>query len=206
MIFPPTDWLDFVATEYEVGAPATSLRFERWFRNPVAIAQGAAGAPYVVAGWHPVGGVTVGDGATGLLYDFAVHGSVASVESATFANDFEYMFLFDAFGNSGAPSRDLRVEFYRETSASYTPITVLAAIGGAGAGGYLEITRPMRVSRLMVANNQTSVFSADSVLASTGGFISVKHTTAQKVSKVRFSLSVVNVDQGKVFAYRRKVY
>ena len=49
MIFPPTDWLDFVATEYDVGAPATSLSFERWFRNPVAIAQGAAGAQRVVA-------------------------------------------------------------------------------------------------------------------------------------------------------------
>ena len=41
MIFPPTDWLDFVATEYDVGAPATSLSFERWFRNPAALAQGA---------------------------------------------------------------------------------------------------------------------------------------------------------------------
>ena len=49
MIFPPTDWIDFVATEYDVGAPATSLSFERWFRNPVAIAQGAAGAQRVVA-------------------------------------------------------------------------------------------------------------------------------------------------------------
>lgn len=45
MPFPPTDWGDWTTGEYEVGAPATSLHFERWFRNPVALAQGADGAP-----------------------------------------------------------------------------------------------------------------------------------------------------------------
>lgn len=47
MAFPPTDWLDWTTAEYDVGAPATSLSFERWFRNPVGLAQGAAGAPRV---------------------------------------------------------------------------------------------------------------------------------------------------------------
>lgn len=50
MAFPPTDWLDWTTAEYDVGAPATSLSFERWFRNPVALAQGAPGAPRIVAG------------------------------------------------------------------------------------------------------------------------------------------------------------
>ena len=47
MPLPLTDWLDWTVAEYEVGAPATSLSFERWFRNPVALAQGAPGAPRV---------------------------------------------------------------------------------------------------------------------------------------------------------------
>ncbi|MGA0540737.1 hypothetical protein [Neotabrizicola sp. VNH66] len=45
MPFPPTDWGDWTEDEYEVGAPATSGHFERWFRNVVAQAQGAGGAP-----------------------------------------------------------------------------------------------------------------------------------------------------------------
>lgn len=45
MPFPATDWGDFTPTEYQVGAPATSLHFERWFRNVVAAFQGAANAP-----------------------------------------------------------------------------------------------------------------------------------------------------------------
>ena len=49
MPLPLTDWLDWTVAEYEVGAPATSLSFERWFRNPVAMAQGAAGAPRIEA-------------------------------------------------------------------------------------------------------------------------------------------------------------
>ena len=47
MPFPATDWLDWTNLEYAVGAPATALHFERWFRNPVAIAQGAIGAPRI---------------------------------------------------------------------------------------------------------------------------------------------------------------
>jgi len=48
MPFSITDWNDWTPTEYEVGAPATSLHFERWFRNAVALAQGSAGAPRIV--------------------------------------------------------------------------------------------------------------------------------------------------------------
>lgn len=48
MAFPPTDWGDFTTDEYQVGAPGTSYSFERWFRNPVAMAQGAVGAPRVM--------------------------------------------------------------------------------------------------------------------------------------------------------------
>lgn len=47
MPFPPTTWEDWTPDEYQVGAPATSSHFERWFRNPVAAAQGAPGAPRV---------------------------------------------------------------------------------------------------------------------------------------------------------------
>lgn len=59
MIFPPTDWLDFAATEYDVGAPATSLSFERWFRNVVASMQGSAGAPRLAP--EALGSITAGD-------------------------------------------------------------------------------------------------------------------------------------------------
>jgi len=59
MIFPPTDWLDFAATEYDVGAPATSLSFERWFRNVVAAMQGSAGAPRLAP--EALGSITAGD-------------------------------------------------------------------------------------------------------------------------------------------------
>ncbi|MBJ2154089.1 hypothetical protein [Paracoccus sp. IB05] len=48
MAFPPTDWGNFTPEEYEVGAPATSNHFERWFRNLVAAYQGAPDAPGLV--------------------------------------------------------------------------------------------------------------------------------------------------------------
>lgn len=45
MIFPPTDWGDFYEEEYQPESPGSSLHFQRWFWNPVALAQGAHGAP-----------------------------------------------------------------------------------------------------------------------------------------------------------------
>ncbi|MCB5411773.1 hypothetical protein [Pseudogemmobacter faecipullorum] len=47
MSFPPTDWGGWTPEEYEVGAAATSGHFERWFRNVVALAQGAPNAPRI---------------------------------------------------------------------------------------------------------------------------------------------------------------
>ena len=44
-VFPPTDWGDWTPEEYQVGAPATALHFERWFRNVVAAFQGHPDAP-----------------------------------------------------------------------------------------------------------------------------------------------------------------
>lgn len=44
-VFPSTDWGDWTSDEYDVGAPATSNHFERWFRNVVAAFQGAVDAP-----------------------------------------------------------------------------------------------------------------------------------------------------------------
>lgn len=42
--YPATDWGYWTPEEYQVGAPATALHFERWFRNVVAAFQGATGA------------------------------------------------------------------------------------------------------------------------------------------------------------------
>ena len=82
MAFPPTDWLDWTTAEYDVGAPATSLSFERWFRNPVALAQGAVGAPKIEgqALGNYIGGGKTDDNAIafvfssrGLWLDLRVH-------------------------------------------------------------------------------------------------------------------------------------
>lgn len=42
-----TDYIPFTAAEYQPDAPATALHFSRWFQNPVAITEGASGAPRI---------------------------------------------------------------------------------------------------------------------------------------------------------------
>jgi len=78
MAFAPTDWGDFEPEEYEVGAPATSLHFERWFRNVVAAAQGAVGAPRVQFG------VGAGNDVRGLLGSASAVYVPGGVEFGTF--------------------------------------------------------------------------------------------------------------------------
>ena len=92
MAFPPTDWLDWTTAEYEVGAPATSLSFERWFRNPVAIAQAAPDAPIVVSAWHPYNANSVGDG-DGVIYNFATMGAVTSITTPDFVDGWHYRLM-----------------------------------------------------------------------------------------------------------------
>ena len=77
MPLPLTDWLDWTVAEYEVGAPATSLSFERWFRNPVAMAQGAVGAPRVQG--VALGGITLGVANTLTTTNFIDCASVGTV-------------------------------------------------------------------------------------------------------------------------------
>ena len=70
--------------------------------NPIAISEAATGAPVVVAGWHPYDMVKIGDGNDGVFYDFAVHGTQATITTPDFADGYEYAIRFADLGCSAA--------------------------------------------------------------------------------------------------------
>ena len=175
--------------------------------NPIAGFEGANGSPYTAAGWHPYDGVTVGDGADGVIYDFAVDGAIASVETPNFVDGYEYEIRFSALvPSTGAP--DLRVEFYMETSAAYAGTTVVeAAIGtGAPVSGYIGPFIPRASSRLFrfmfcadtAGSNTITTFTVDNIL--------IKHSTAQKILKARISTSTLALGGGKIYLFKRRSY
>lgn len=175
--------------------------------NPIATAEGATDAPYVAAGWHPYDGVTVGDGADGVIYDFAVDGAVSSIETPNFVDGYEYEIRFSALiPSTGLP--DLRVEFYRETSAAYAGTTIIEATIGVGApvSGYIGPFIPRASSRLFrfmfcsdtAGSNALTTFTVDNIL--------IKHSTAQKILKARISTSVPALGGGKIYLFKRRSY
>ena len=91
------------------GEPWTSAKAIAAFENPVAIAEGAGGAPYVSQAWHPYGGVTNGD-VEGVLYDYAIDGAISTFDF-TVTPGFEYVARLDGLWSAGDTQRNMQVEY-----------------------------------------------------------------------------------------------
>ena len=152
-------------------------------------------------------------------YDFSVDGVVGSIESADFADGYEYRFSFLDLTGSGL-STDWRVEAYKETDAAYLspPALISPTTGSAGDDlfGFLEL----KFSRL-ITNEKYYTFGANedaNASPTSDGVIefdgSIKYQfdggmfifgTAQKIGKVRFSRDNGNIDGGKIPMYRKAI-
>jgi hypothetical protein len=207
-----TSYIIITDAETDPNAPVTSELGKKWRDNPLAIAEGSTGAPYVAAGWHPYDGVSVGDGADGVIYDFSVDGAVASVESPAFADGYEYRFLFDAVSTSnvagGGADCDFLFALFRETSAAYASGAVLGVSTSTSANFtgsvYVDIPRKIRKSHFISGNYAEDSSNATAVSDAVG--VVVKHTTAQKISKAKFSWESGNLDAGVIVMQRRRAF
>lgn len=175
----------------------TSLR-----DNPLAMAEGASGSPDIYTNWVPY------DDGDGKLWDFATDGAVATITTPDFADRFEYrIFLGNVEVDVGA---NLYYEAYRGTSAAYATILTLSNPGVTEyAIGYLNLLEPMTVRNW----HMTSYWSVnpssfvDAVASISELHHVIYHATAQKITKVRLSLSgASNFDGGTVYLYKRLSY
>lgn len=174
--------------------------------NPISSAEGNGGA-YIAAGWHPYDGVTVGDAGDGVIYDFAVDGAVASFETPVFLDGYEYKVEWvDVASSSGTP--DFSAEFYRATSAAYgAGITLEPTLTASfPVNGEIEIYKPMVVSRMCFFRRFTFQHNTDGVASDPLSTSAIRHTTAQKVSKIRFSVSTSTFGGGKFVMSKRRTF
>jgi len=198
-----TSYITITDTETDPSAPLTSELAKKWRDNPIAIAEGVTGTPYVQTGWHPYNGVTVGDGATGTIYDFAIDGSVASIETPNFVDGYEYMITWDAL-NQAASNRS--VEWYMETSAAWsTPFS----ISSNSTDALIEVFAPRLVSNTMFFNMDFAVVPGTNGLVTQSSLPnshSLAMTTAQKVLKARFDAGASTFNGGSIRMFRRRCY
>lgn len=199
-------WYTHAPTFADPDTGAFSEDFKGIVENFPAMARGENGSPYVEAGWHPYDGLTVGDGADGVIYDFAVDGAISSLETPDFADGYEY--LIRAVGLSGDINSNFGVEFWRATTAAWSGRLAFATYAAGDAVTLeLEILRPRSVANIMFFRIVTG--------AGVGGEFSVipnaddrlYSSTAQKIGKARISTNgAPEFDAGKIFLFRRRCH
>jgi hypothetical protein len=163
-------------------------------------------------GWEggvpPSGGWEPWNGTDGIFYDHAVHGPVANFVGPTYADDHDYLFLFEEL----SPSYNdvtLRHEFFLASFATYgTPTPISAAAQSTQiVSGHLELFQPHASRKDAAFSIRTFVNTANSggnmtmLNNATGGH---RSTTAQPRVHSRFSWSAGNNDAGKAFCFSRR--
>jgi len=164
--------------------------------NVAAAAEAADDAPVLVAGWHPYDMVKIGDGNDGVFYDFAVHGTQATITTPDFADGYEYAIRFANLGCSVTSA--LKVDLYRETDAAYTTVWTSANTTFGAAYGWVEIHIP-RVNDIGHFVSARAVMSTVAESATSGFW----DATVQKILRARISWSSGNIDAGTAKLYRR---
>lgn len=189
-------------TQIDPDAPATSLLMYQMRDNPIAMAEGAVGAPYIAAGWHPYDGVTIGDGADGVIYDFDVDGAVASVQTPDFVDGYEYLILFKSLNQ---PASNRNISWYQETSASWG--TAFGIGGTFPNDGFIEVTAPRMVSKTMFFRLASIATLASGTSQPVGADLHVLGmATAQKVLKAKIDAGASSFNGGKIYMLKRRCF
>lgn len=169
--------------------------------NPIAIAESASGAPILAAGWHPYDKVDVGDGATGLFYDFAIHGGQTEVLTPAFADGWEYKIVMRDLSHASGTARALKIDLQLSVSLAYIGFaactTGIANVSTVSAD--LEIYSP-RVSEKERFGLFLNSFLENPTAWATNG-------SAWKASQAKiYFVNTPALDAGKMYLLRRRCY
>lgn len=197
-----TTWTTISNAAVAVGGIPSSTTVTALRDNPVAIAEAATGAPVVQAGWHPYDKVTVGDGKTGLIYDFAVNGAQVNVTTPDFEDGYEYRIIGHMLVSSTSTNVRLNINGYFETDAVYRRLSY--GPDGNGTNRFAcDVVIPIpRVSKQihMVLGNM----AVNNAVAMTSDVPS--DSTIQKILRARVNFTFGSISNGKIWFLRRRDY
>ncbi len=174
--------------------------------NPIAISEGSTGAPYAQAAWHPYNGVTIGDGNNGGFYDQTTDGAVSSITTPDFEDGYEYLVRLQQISVSFSGAT-LAVDLYKETDGAYQNVSTSTAITNAAE----TLDGIFRIGFPRTATMHHSIYW-DGVLGSSSGSVydsgenRLFDVTVQKILRARIAPSSGNIDLGKAYLYRRRVF
>ena len=201
-----TTWTTISNAAVAVGGIPSSSTVTALRDNPSAVAEASTGAPVVFAGWHPYDKVSVGDGKTGLFYDFSVTGTVSSIVTPDFEDGYEYRLVgLDLKHNYILGNAVLRLEAYKETNAAYKLVKDTASGSSGNFYGYYAEFHLPRVASVahfvMTLANKGNEYSVG-VGLDTDMYLS----PAQKLLRARLIFSTGSIVGGKAYLFRRREY
>lgn len=196
-----TTWTTISNAAVAVGGIPSSTTVTALRDNPIAMSEAANGAPVIVSGWHPVDKVTVGDGKVGLIYDWNVNGTVASIVTPDFVDGYEYRLVADSLvptANAG-----FVCDVWGDTSAAYADI--LGGDGPSLSSASIEIDFPMaRLSKLW--HGSPLLFARGSSRKTLETWSLYGSSGPQKILRVRLRFASGSIDVGRVWLFRRREY
>lgn len=180
-----TSYIAITNSEVQPEAPITSELMTKLRDNPIAISEGATGAPPIKAGWYPFDMATVGDGADGLLWDHAATGTVSAVTSPTFEAGWEYLLYAHKLSYAGGYGM---LELWLETSATWV------RMGGGTLGTNLQV-------HIYAPGTPTFLHNV-SYLAGGSDSAGAVNPTKQAHTRVRLRSST-SLIAGQIYLYKR---
>lgn len=198
-------WTDISNAAVAVGGIPSSSTVTALRDNPTALAETASGAPVVFAGWHPYDKVTVGDGKTGLIYDHAVNGTVASVITPDFVDGYEYRVIATAIECNSGSNTELELDGFYETDSFYKRIRY--SNEGVGTSHYFGCDLEILVPRIPnVVHLVKGLIYRDGSISSGNLDSDSYELPAQKLLRARVAFKLGSISGGKIWMFRRREY
>lgn len=175
------------------------------FENPVAMSEGAPDAPIIRAGWHPYNLLTYGGAQTGVIYNHAVDGSVATIVTPDFEDGYEYRLVGEFPSPAGTSSAVL--ELFQQTDSYYSTGVTFKPSGPTNAyfsRADAEIISPRSVSQVhFVSVNRGLWQGVGDVMSSSSDLAAIGDASAaQKILRARLVFTGA-LTAGVVRMYRR---
>lgn len=189
-------WTTLADSLFAVGKPVTASLLRALRDNIASVVSPDDNAPTNRATWHPHNRTINGDANTGLIYDFATDGALSTITSPDFVDKFEYQLVFRSVTMS-AVGAALQLALYQDTTNAYTVAATLWSGTGQRSG---LVTLPF--ARAGFANQPVHIHT------DTDGNLSLGFSlaAAEKVRRMRLTVSGGTVNGGKIFLFRRMTH
>lgn len=146
---------------------------------------------------------TAFDNDTGLIYDGAVDGTVAAVETPLFVDGLDYAIRVEDLTHDSAASEFFRLGFYQEPVAAWTSGNLLTS--NVAPGAVSGMRGPVAIQNPLLARDiHTPAILGRTANKSWGDAFSVSSVSPSTVTKMRITANFANITGGTIRMFTKR--